>query len=54
MHHCFRYNLIAKMPRARRQVILEDPARPVTPDMAETKLCKSLRKLSKYFITVNS
>ncbi|XP_020289010.1 transcription factor E2F2-like isoform X2 [Pseudomyrmex gracilis] len=28
----------ARMPRVRRQVILEDPARPVTPDMAETKL----------------
>jgi len=30
------------MPRVRRQVILEDPARPVTPDMVETKLRKSL------------
>ncbi|XP_029169706.1 transcription factor E2F2 isoform X2 [Nylanderia fulva] len=29
------------MPRVRRQVILEDPARPVTPDMAETKLLKA-------------
>ncbi|XP_050456529.1 transcription factor E2F2-like isoform X2 [Cataglyphis hispanica] len=29
------------MPRVRRQVILEDPARPVTPDMVETKLLKS-------------
>ncbi|XP_011864806.1 PREDICTED: transcription factor E2F3 [Vollenhovia emeryi] len=28
------------MPRVRRQVILEDPARPVTPDMVETKLLK--------------
>ncbi|XP_012219393.1 transcription factor E2F1 isoform X2 [Linepithema humile] len=36
-----RYNHIAKMPRVRRQVILEDPARPVTPDMAETKLLKT-------------
>lgn len=26
------------MPRVRRQVVLEDPARPVTPDMVETKL----------------
>ncbi|XP_011170971.1 transcription factor E2F2 isoform X1 [Solenopsis invicta] len=31
----------ARMPRVRRQVILEDPARPVTPDMVETKLLKS-------------
>ncbi|KAK0080020.1 hypothetical protein PV325_000532 [Microctonus aethiopoides] len=29
------------MPRVRRQVILEDPSRPVTPDMAQTKLVKS-------------
>ncbi|CAD6236465.1 hypothetical protein G9C98_003775 [Cotesia typhae] len=29
------------MPRVRRQVILEDPSRPVTPDMAQTKLIKS-------------
>lgn len=30
------------MPRVRRQVILEDPSRPVTPDMAQTKLSKLL------------
>ncbi|XP_050456528.1 transcription factor E2F2-like isoform X1 [Cataglyphis hispanica] len=36
-----RYNHCTKMPRVRRQVILEDPARPVTPDMVETKLLKS-------------
>ncbi|CAL1681956.1 unnamed protein product [Lasius platythorax] len=36
-----RHNQYTKMPRVRRQVILEDPARPVTPDMAETKLLKS-------------
>ncbi|KAG7200238.1 hypothetical protein KM043_017715 [Ampulex compressa] len=29
------------MPRVRRQVVLEDPARPVTPDMVETKLLKT-------------
>lgn len=29
------------MPRVRRQVVLEDPARPVTPDMMETKLLKT-------------
>ncbi|XP_031841042.1 transcription factor E2F3 [Nomia melanderi] len=29
------------MPRVRRQVVLEDPARPVTPDMVETKLIKT-------------
>ncbi|XP_046616314.1 transcription factor E2F2-like [Neodiprion virginianus] len=29
------------MPRARRQVVLEDPAGSVTPDMAHTKLVKS-------------
>ncbi|XP_034934995.1 transcription factor E2F3 [Chelonus insularis] len=29
------------MPRVRRQVILEDPSRPVTPDMTQTKLIKS-------------
>ncbi|XP_015604929.1 transcription factor E2F6 isoform X2 [Cephus cinctus] len=29
------------MPRVRRQVILEDPAGPVTPDMAQTKLVKT-------------
>ncbi|EZA47281.1 hypothetical protein DMN91_005933 [Ooceraea biroi] len=29
------------MPRVRRQVILEEPARPVTPDITETKLLKS-------------
>ncbi|XP_043272327.1 transcription factor E2F2 [Venturia canescens] len=29
------------MPRARRQVILDDPSRPVTPDMAQTKLVKT-------------
>lgn len=35
------YTLVsARMPRVRRQVILEDPARPVTPDRTETKLCK--------------
>lgn len=34
-------NHITRMPRIRRQVILEDPARPVTPDMVETKLLKS-------------
>lgn len=28
------------MPRARRQVVLEDPAGSVTPDMAHTKLGK--------------
>ncbi|XP_033222075.1 transcription factor E2F2-like [Belonocnema kinseyi] len=29
------------MPRVRRQVVLEDPARPVTPDMLQTKLVKT-------------
>ncbi|KAI4499848.1 hypothetical protein M0802_005104 [Mischocyttarus mexicanus] len=29
------------MPRGKRQVVLEDPARPVTPDMMETKLLKT-------------
>lgn len=38
---CFRHDF-ARMPRVRRQVILEDPARPVTPDMVETKLRESL------------
>ncbi|XP_032680147.1 transcription factor E2F2 isoform X3 [Odontomachus brunneus] len=32
---------IARMPRVRRQVVLEDPTGPVTPDMTETKLIKS-------------
>ncbi|XP_012527372.1 transcription factor E2F2 isoform X2 [Monomorium pharaonis] len=36
-----RHDRIARMPRVRRQVILEDPARPVTPDMVETKLLKA-------------
>ncbi|KAG5306786.1 E2F2 factor, partial [Acromyrmex insinuator] len=35
------HNHVTRMPRVRRQVILEDPARPVTPDMVETKLLKS-------------
>ncbi|XP_014471547.1 PREDICTED: transcription factor E2F3-like isoform X3 [Dinoponera quadriceps] len=34
-------NHIARMPRVRRQVVLEDPTGPVTPDMTETKLLKS-------------
>ncbi|XP_011309510.1 transcription factor E2F3 [Fopius arisanus] len=29
------------MPRVRRQVVLEDPSRPVTPDMAQRKLIKT-------------
>lgn len=29
------------MPRVRRQVVLEEPARPVTPDMMQTKLVKT-------------
>ncbi|KAG5325267.1 E2F2 factor, partial [Pseudoatta argentina] len=41
MYNYFRHNHITRMPRVRRQVILEDPARPVTPDMVETKLLKS-------------
>lgn len=37
------------MPRVRRQVVLEDPARPVTPDMAETKLRTYRLQTTEYF-----
>ena len=38
------------MPRVRRQVILEDPARPVTPDMIDTKLSMYQLQVTSLFL----